>query len=189
MCFPPFSVFPTSYSVCFSFSKIVNFSPYSRSYSTHFSRHNPGLTLCFSLFSRFSVLLAIFHIIQCAFLIFHPFQCFSPYSRSNNICVSFFTYFRFLAIILVLQCVFLFFHVFHCFFLPYFTSYSVCFSFSMIFSTLAIFQVLPCVFRIFHLFQCFSQYSRSYSVCVSFSTFFSVSTHNPILTVCVSHFP
>ena len=54
---------------------------------------------------------------------------------------------------------------------------------------ISIFQVLPSIFRIFQLFQCFSQYSRSYSVCVSFSTFFSVSTHNPILTVCVSHFP
>ena len=112
------------------------FLAYSRSYSVHFSfstffsvsRHNAGPTVYFSHFSRFSVLLAIFHIIQCAFLIFHPFQCFLPYFRSNNICVSFFTYFSFLAIILVLQCVFLIFHVFQCFFFCLISHHTVCVS-------------------------------------------------------------
>jgi hypothetical protein len=82
--FPPFSVFPTIFHVLqcvFFIFQNCHFSPYSRSDSMHFSfstffsvsRHNAGLTLCFSHFSRFSVFFAIFHIIQCVFLIFHDF--------------------------------------------------------------------------------------------------------------------
>ena len=123
-----------------------------------FSLHTPGL--------------------QCAFLIFHVFQCFSPYSRSNSVSVSFSMFSWFLAILEVLQCVFLIFHVFQCY-LPYFTSYSVSLSFSMIFSFLAILLVLQCAFLFFQIFECFSRYSRSYSVHFSFSTFLGVSNHIP----------
>ena len=49
------------------------------SFFTYFSvsRHNPGPTVCISYFSRFSVFLAIFQVLQCLFLIFHYF----PFSR------------------------------------------------------------------------------------------------------------
>ena len=83
-----------------------------------FSRHNPGVsisfftlfkvsrhishpTVCFS-FSMIFSFFTIFQVLQCAFLIFHFFKCFSPYSRSYRFCVSFSTFFGFLAIILVL---------------------------------------------------------------------------------------
>jgi hypothetical protein len=130
-----------SYIVYFSFSTILSvsqyislpifcvshfpnfsiFSPYSRSYSVHFS------------FSPYSVFLPIFHILQCVFLIFHyfefschdpgptvcishflPFQCSSPYFTSYSACFSFFMIFCFLAIFQTLQCAFLIFHVFEC---------------------------------------------------------------------------
>jgi hypothetical protein len=45
----------------------------------------------------------------------HIFECFSPYSRSNSVCVSFCMFFSFLAIFQVLQGAFLIFHVFQCF--------------------------------------------------------------------------
>ena len=160
------------------------------------------------IFIPFSVYLPILHVLQCVFLIFHNFQfsrhfpgptgcisflfhvfeCISPYSRSNSVCVSFSTFCSFLAKVLILQCVFIIFHIFE-YFSPYFTSYMVCFSFSMIFSFLALFQVLECAFLIFHLFQCFSPYSRSYSVHFSLSTFFTVSCHIACPAMCVSHFP
>ena len=90
------------------------FLPYFTSYHVSCS---------FSLFVSF---LAIFQILQCKFLIFlvgqfshhnlDPtvcishfftfFQCFSPYSRSYNVCESFSTLVNFLATIQVLQCVF-----------------------------------------------------------------------------------
>ena len=193
-CFLPFS---RSYSVCVSFSKCF-----------HVSRHIPDPTVCFSHFpwfseffffffflaysttyftsysvcvsiSTFFTFLAIFQFLQCAFLIFHHFQCFSPYSRSYSVCVSFSTFISFFSIIQVLQCVFLISHDFQfsCYipgpavwishfprfsiFSTYSRSYSVCFSFSMIFSFLATFQFLNCAFLIFHHFQCFSPYSRS----------------------------
>ena len=135
------------------------------------SHHIPGPTVFNSLFSCFSVCLAIFHVIECLCLILHVFQI--------------------LAIIQDQQCVFLiFFYVFHCFF--HISCPTLCVSHFAVFSVfLAIFQVLqceflnfllvsflciftflPCAFLIFHVFQCFLTYSRSCSVCVSFSTFF-----------------
>ena len=62
------------------------------------SRHIPGPTVCISHFSRFSVFLAIFQVLQCAFLIFHVFQCFLPYSRSYSVSVSFSMFFSFFRI-------------------------------------------------------------------------------------------
>ena len=61
--------------------------------------------MCVSHFACFSVFLAIFQFLQCAFLIFHVSQCFSPFSRSYSVC-------------------FLIFHVFRCF-LPYSMSYLI----------------------------------------------------------------
>jgi hypothetical protein len=133
------------------------------------------------------------------------FQCFSSYSRSYSVCVSFSTFFNFLAILQVLPCTFLIFLIFPCF-LPYSTSYNVCFSFFTIFSFLAILQVLQCAFLIFHIFECFypycrsntvshflrfslfSPYSTSYNVHFSFSTCLSVSHHILGHTVFVSRF-
>ena len=154
--------------------------------------------------------LAVLHVLECAFLIFYVFECFSPYSISNSVCVLFSTFWRFLTI---------------------FTSYSVHFSLFTFFTVsshirgptmmishfprisvfLAIFQVivfvshfplffffsfpafinfLECAFihipsqivfmSYFPRFSVFSPYSRSYSVCVSFSMFFSFL---PILQV------
>ena len=102
-----------------NFPRFSVFSPCSRSYIVHFSfstfftvsRHIPGLTLSFSHFPSFSEFLALFHVIQYSFLIFHIFQCFLPYSRSSSVCVSYFS--RFSS------------------FLHYSKSYSVHFSFSM----------------------------------------------------------
>ena len=70
------------------------------SYSVYFS------------FSKIFSFLAVIQVLQCAFLIFHVFECFSPYSRSYSGFVSFSTSFSFLAIIQVQHCVFHIFHVF-----------------------------------------------------------------------------
>ena len=78
--------------------------------------HIPGPTVCISYFPPFSVLLAIFQVLQCVFLIFYDFQ----YSRHSP----------------GLQCEFMFFHVFQCF-RTYYTSYSVCNSFSKFFSVVS----------------------------------------------------
>ena len=40
------------------------------------SRHMPGPKVCVSHYSRFSVFLAIFQVLQCVLFIFHVFQCF-----------------------------------------------------------------------------------------------------------------
>jgi hypothetical protein len=55
--------------------------------------------------------LSIFHVLQCVCLIFHIFQCFSPYSRSYGVHKSFSTLFCFLAIFQIIEYSFLFFHV------------------------------------------------------------------------------
>ena len=65
----------TSYSVCFSFSKILRVSLFSTSYSMHFS------------FSCFSMFLAKFHFLQCVFLFFHHFQ-FSYHIPDPTLCIS-----------------------------------------------------------------------------------------------------
>ena len=120
-------------------------------------------------FSRFSVFIAIFQVLQCVFLIVHDFQfschipcpivCNSHFFNFSMLlaifhflqCFSFSMIFSFLAIFHVLQCLFLFFHDFLCF-SKCFTSYSESFSFSTIFSFLTIFHILPCAFHIFQLF-------------------------------------
>ena len=83
--------------------------------------------------SCFSVILAMLQVLKFALLIFHVFWCFSQYSRSNSVCVSFSTFLNFLAIFQVLVCIFLILHVFQCF-LPYPRSYSVHFSFFTFYS-------------------------------------------------------
>ena len=128
----------------------------------------------------------IFQVLKCAFLIFHDFQCFSPYSRSYSVHFTFSMIFRLHVIFQVPQWPFLIFHNFQCF-LPYPRSKSALFSFPW--------------------FSVFSSYSRSHSEHFSFSTFFSiswifqviqclcfilhifqVSPHNPGPIVCNSHF-
>ena len=137
-------------SVCVShFPRFSVFSPKSRHFSLHF--FNISRTAIFHVlpchfsFSSFVRFLDIFHdlhcfclifqvfrflatiqILMCIFLIFHGLHCFSPYSRSYNVCVSFSMFFNFVTVTQFLQCVFLIFHVFHCF-LPYSRSYSVLF--------------------------------------------------------------
>ena len=186
------------------------------------SHHIAGPTMCVSHFARFSVFLdiflclsvcfsfsmifkfhAIFKTLQWAFPIFHPFQCFSPYSRSYRVCVSFCTFFSFLIKIQVL----LIFHVFH-FFSPYSRSYSVCFSFCMFFSISRHISCPTMGVSHFPRLSVFSPYSRSYRVHFSFFTFsvfsaifqalkcvflifhdlkFSCHTTGP--TMCISYFP
>ena len=157
------------------------FLPYSRSKSFYvsfftffqFSCDIPGTIVCISHFSRLSIFLAIFHFLQCVFLIFHDFQ-FSCLIPGPTVCISHFLAFSVVfAIFQVLQYVFLIFHDFQ--FLPY-SGHTVCISHFSLFSMfLAIFhflqyvflifhdflfsrllQVLKCAFLIFHLFQCFS---------------------------------
>ena len=99
-CFLPYS---RSYQLIFSISELVSFLdifqvlqctflifhifhcflPYSRSYSVclifhvfKFSGHISGPAVCISHFSRFSLFLPIFKVLQCVYLIFHDFQCF-----------------------------------------------------------------------------------------------------------------
>ena len=91
--FECFSTYFPPYGVCFSFSIFfffffLVFSPYSRSYSgiSHFSRfwillaYSRSKTVCESFSIIFSFL-AILQVLQGAFLIFHVFQDFLPYSR------------------------------------------------------------------------------------------------------------
>jgi hypothetical protein len=139
----------------------------------------------FSFFTLFSVF-AIFHPIQCVFLIFHDFQfsCFTPVPR----------------------CVFPIFYVFHCF-PPYSRSYHVSFSFSSFISSLTIFQVLQCVcliflglqfychfqvlqctFLIFHVLQCFSPLLQILPWEILLFLLGQFSRHIPVLRVSVSHF-
>jgi len=144
----------------YSFPRFSVFSTYSSSCHVNF--------LFLSFFFSFSSFIAIFQVLQCAFLIFHPFQFFLPYSRSYSVYLILHIL-QFFCICQVLQCSFLIFQVFQCF-SPYFMSNNLCFSFSMIFSFLAITQVLQCAFPFFHVFECFS-------------------CHIPGQTVFVSHFP
>ena len=86
------------------------------------SCHIPIPTECVYHFTRFSVLIAIFQVIQCLCLIFHVFR-FSRHNLGPTVCISNFSRFSlFLAIFQVLQCVFLILHVFPCF-SPYSRSY------------------------------------------------------------------
>ena len=79
--FPPFSVFLTIFEgLEFVFLIFHDFQ---------YSVHTPGPTVCISYFSHFSVFLAIFLVLTFVCLIFHVFQCFSSYSKTKCIFVSF----------------------------------------------------------------------------------------------------
>ena len=92
--FPRFPVFLAIFQVlqcAFIFFQLFHcFSPYSMSYRVNFSfssyfsvsRHFPGPPVCVPRFFTFFRFLAIFQVLQCAFLIFYVLQCFLPYSRS-----------------------------------------------------------------------------------------------------------
>ena len=155
----------------------------------------------FRIFPPFSVFLAIFQVIQClclnfhliqyssqwVFIIFHVFECFSPYFTFYIVCFSFSNFFLFLPIFQVLQCAFLIFHLFQCF-SKYSKFYSVCFSFSMNFSILAILQVFSMNLSFFMFFRV-SRHISHPRVCVSHFPKLSISRHIPGPTVCISHFP
>jgi hypothetical protein len=95
------------------FPRISVFLSYSRSYCEHFS------------FSPFSVFLAIFHNLQCVFLILDVFQ-FSQHTPSPTMCISHFSRCSVIS--------------------SFFKSTSGFFSFSMIFSFLTLFHVLQWTF-------------------------------------------
>ena len=147
-------------------------------------------------FSIFSVFLAIYHVLKCAFVIF---QCFLVFLFSHipcsQVCVSHFPCFSdFLTTYHLLKCALLIFHVFQCFFFPCSMFHSVCFSFSMFCSVsllilcstvwvsnflcfsvfLAIYHLLECALLIIHVFQRFLPYTMFSSVCFSFSMFFQI---------------
>ena len=83
-CYIPGPIFCVSFCLYFSVScnissptmwvshllRLPLFSPYSRSYNVSLS------------VSLLIIFLTVFQVLQWAFLIFHVFQCFSPYSRS-----------------------------------------------------------------------------------------------------------
>ena len=118
------------------------------------SRHIPGQTVFVSHFPRFSVFspysrsnsvfvsfftffsfLAIFHVLECEFLIFHVFQ-FSRHNPGSIVCISHFSRFSSVS--------------------SHILGPTVCVSHFERFSLfLAIFQVLPSEFLIFLLCQCF----------------------------------
>ena len=126
--------------------------------------------LTFLNFPTFSVFLAIFHVLNCVFLIFRDFQyschipgpsvgishfsCFlviSLFFKSSSGSFSFSIIFSFLAIFLVLQCTFLNIPPFSLFF-AIFHVLKFVFLIFRDFHYLAIFQVLQCAFLIFHVF-------------------------------------
>ena len=143
--------------------------------------------MCFSFPMIFSFLY-ILQVLQCAFLIFHVFECFLPYAKSYSICVSFTTFFSFLDIFQVMQCLCFIFHVFDCFW-PYSRSYSVHFSFFTFFSDFVIFQVVKWIFLIFHDFQFSCHYPCPTLDISKLSNFFSFPRHISRPKVCISHVP
>ena len=89
--FQHISPYTRFYSVRFSFSTFFSVSvnihgyPECVSHLTEFSvflLYTKSNTMRFS-FSMFLSGSAIYHVIECAFLIFHVFQCFSPYSMQK----------------------------------------------------------------------------------------------------------
>ena len=206
-CFLPYS---RSYSVHFSFLTFFGVFAIFQClqcaflifYVFQFSQHIPGPRVCIAHFSRFSVFLticqvihdcvlffsflAIIQVLQWSFLIVHIFQCFSPYSSSYSVCVSFSTFFSFSFFL------FLFLFLF-CFVLPFCRSYSVPFTLFHVFQFschipaptvcishflhftvfFTIFHSLQCVYLIFHVFQ-FSSHLLGHAVFVSPLPRFSV---------------
>ena len=136
-----------------TFFSVSSRNPCHIVFVSHFPRfqffhHYLGPTVWISHFPRFLLFLIIFQFLQCAFLIFHVFQCF------------------FFAIFQVLHCAFLIFHVFqflrhitdHTVFVSHFSSFSVfspysryCsmnFSISTFYSFSRHFPVLHCALHI-----------------------------------------
>jgi hypothetical protein len=194
-CFLPYFM---SYRVNFSISSFVSFLFINQVLQFNFllfqigqfSCHIPGLSLCVSHFARFSVFIAIFHVLPCGF------------SSSS--------FFSFLVINKFLECEFLIFLVCQfsrhipghtvfashfpllSIFLPQSRSDSVYFSYFTCFSVyhhisgttvyvshFAYFSVLLVIFHVlneflfFLVFQCFSPHFISYHVNFSFSSFVS----------------
>ena len=118
-------------------------------------------------FSSFFRILAIFQVLLCAFLPFHDFVCFWPYSRSYSVCMSFTKFFSFLDIFKILPCEFLILLI--CQFSCHILGPTVCASLST--------------------FSVFSPYSGSYSVHFSFFTFSSLSRCIFCAVQCVPHYP
>ena len=149
-----------SYSVHFSFFTLISVS-----------RDIPGPRVSISHFSNISVFLAMFQVLQCVYLIFHDFQCFSPHSRSYQLIFSISELVNFLDIFQVLHCAFLIFHGFH-WFLQYSRSYSVCVSYFPRFFQFSRHNPGPTIWVChFSCWSVLSPYSRSYSVHFSFLPF------------------
>ena len=155
------------------------------SFSTFFSvsRHIHGPTVCVSHFPGFLTFHAIFQVLQCTFIFFHVFHCFSPYSRSYHVRFSFSYFLSFFSPYYRSYSLGVSFFTFPSFsshipgptmFVSHFPRLSVfstysrhnspCVSFHKFFRFLALFQVLLCTFLIFHSFDSFSKYFRSYIV-------------------------
>ena len=109
-----FSPYSRSCRVCFSFCTFFIVSYHISCHEFQVSHRTPCPTVCNPHFPSFSGFFALCQVLECVFLIFHVFECFLPYSRSNSVCVSFSTFFSFLPRILVLQCVTPIFYVFQC---------------------------------------------------------------------------
>ena len=152
------------------------FSPYSRSYSLHFS------------FFTFCSDFVLFQVVKWMCLIFVDFQfsCHIPCATVDIYKLSnFFSFPRLISPPKVCISHFPRFSVFS----PYSRSYSVHFSFFTFFSDFVIFQVVKWMFLIFHDFQ-FSCHIPCPTVDISkFSTFFSFPRHISRPKVCISHFP
>jgi hypothetical protein len=183
-CFLPYFM---SYRVNFSISSFVSFLFINQVLQFNFllfqigqfSCHIPGLSLCVSHFARFSVFIAIFHVLPCgfsfssfvSFLVINKFlECefliflvcqFSRHIPGPTVCISLFSGLSvFLVIFQVIQCLRLIFHF--CQFSCHNPGPIVyIFHISHVSVFITIFQVLQCMFLTLHIFQCFSSYFMS----------------------------
>ena len=211
--FQCFLLYSRSYSVHFSFLTFFGVFAIFQClqcaflifYVFQFSQHIPGPRVCIAHFSRFSVFLticqvihdcvlffsflAIIQVLQWSFLIVHIFQCFSPYSSSYSVCVSFSTFFSFSFFLFLFFCFVLFlpfcrsysvpFTLFHVFqFSCHIPAPTVCISHFLHFTVFfTIFHSLQCVYLIFHVFK-FSSHLLGHAVFVSPLPRFSVFSPN-----------
>ena len=167
-----------SYSIHFSFSTFFSVSchipglPVCVSHIFHVFQVSciiPSPTVCISHFLCFAVFLALFQILECPFIIFHVFQCFSPYSSSY---IELFSFSKFFTVSCHIpgHAVFLSHFPRFSLFSPNSKSYCMHFSFSTIFIV--------------------SRHILGPTVSIShFPRFFTVSPHIPAHTLFVSHFP
>jgi len=166
--------------------------------NAHCSTWSTARILNISPFPRFSVFLAIFQVLQCAYLLFHVVQCFSPCFRSWSFCFLFSTFLN-VSTRITSQTVFMSHNPCVCFWFSRFCSVSChyqgpimgishfpCFS-----VLLAIFRVLQCAFSFstFYsvLFCFFSWFYFLFVFLFLFLFFFFCHFSGP--TVCISHFP